>query len=185
MTENSEEFSLDNFTLREFETFLILLAHNGKELSILKEFIKKRFNHKSRTKGYDYINALCKKGKLKVAYKENEVEDGKNVTRVFVQEEARTNYETFILPTISNMELARDNLIKKIKEISSLNTIREKFRNYTETLIDHFKDLERDHFKATLKDVKSHIKDAELTSKMSIKNTKFLKRIEDTIWGYL
>lgn len=184
MTENSEEFSLDNFTLREFETFLILLAHNGKELSILKEFIKKRFNHKSRTKGYDYINALCKKGKLKVAYKENEVEDGKNVTRVFVQEEARTNYETFILPTISNMELARDNLIKKIKEISSLNTIREKFRNYTETLIDHFKDLERDHFKATLKDVKSHIKDAELTSKMSIKNTKFLKRIEDTIWGY-
>ena len=158
MTEKSEDFILDKkFSLREFETFLILLAHDGKELSVIKEFIKERFNHKSRTKGYDYINALCKKGKHKLAYKENEVEDGKNVTRVFVQEEARTNYETFILPTISNMELARDNLIKKIKEISNLDTIREKFRNYTKTLIDHFKDLERDYFKATLKDVKSRI----------------------------
>ena len=185
MTEKSEDFILDKeFSLREFETFLILLAHDGKELSVIKEFIKERFNHKSRTKGYDYINALCKKGKHKLAHKETEVENGKNVTKVFVNEEARRDYETFILPTISNMGIARDNLIKKIKEISNLDTIREKFRNYTKTLIDHFKDLERDYFKATLKDVKSHIKDAELTSKMSIKNTKFLKRIEDTIWGY-
>ena len=160
MTEKSEGFSLDNFTLREFETFLILLAHNGKELSVLKEFIKKRFNHKSRTKGYDYINALCKKRDLRVAHKETEVQAGKNVTRVFVNEEAKINYETFILPTISNREIARDNLIRKIKEISSLDTIREKFRNYTETLIEHFKDLERDHFKATLKDVKSRIKES-------------------------
>ena len=179
MTEKSEDFSLDNFSLREFETFLILLAHNGKELSVIKSFIDKRFNYKSRTKGYDYINALCKKGKFKVAYKKMEVENGKNVTRVFVTEEAKTNYETFILPTISNKKIAKKNLIKEIKEISSLNTIREKFRNYTETLINQFKDLEVNHFK----DLKKYIKDSEFPA-MVIKHKKFLKKIEDTIWGY-
>jgi hypothetical protein len=184
MTEKSEDFSLDNFSLREFETFLILLAHNGKKLSVIKRFIDKRFNYKSRTKGYDYINALCKNGKNRVAYKKTEFENGKNVTRVFVKEEARKNYETFILPTITNMKIANENLIKKIKEISSLDTIREKFRNYTETIIDHFKELERDHFKTTLKDLKDHFKDPEFNSAMAMKNKKFLKKIEDTIWGY-
>ena len=166
MSGNNNEFKLDNFSFREFETFLILLAHNGKELSVIKKFIDQRFEHKSRTKGYDYINVLCKRGEKGVANKKTVIENGKSITRIFVKQEARRNYEKFILPTISNTKIAQEALLKEIREISSLDTIREKLRSYTETLINTFIDL------------------IEHTSATAIKNKRFQKRIEDTIWGY-
>lgn len=179
LTEKSEDFSLDNFSLREFETFLILLKYNEKELAVIKEFIDKRFKYKSRTKGYDLINVLCKKGKKCVAFKKSAVENGKSVTRVFVKPEARKKYEVFILPTISNIKIANENLIKEIKEIRSLDTIREKFRNYTDELTAHFKELEKNHFK----DLKKSIKDTELSSVMAL-NDKYLKKIQEDMRGY-
>ena len=163
---SNNEFRMDNFSFREFETFLILLSHDGKELSVIKKFIDERFEHKSRTKGYDYINVLCKDEEKGVANKKKAIENGKSITRIFVKQEARRNYEKFILPTISNTKVAQDSLLKEIREISSLDTIREKLRSYTETLIDTFIEL------------------IENTPATAIRSKRFLKRIEDTIWGY-
>jgi hypothetical protein len=172
MSSNKNEFNLELslrekvFSLREFETFLILLGHDGGERGAIKNFIDEKFQLNSRTKGYDYINELCKKGDKNVAYKKTAIENHKNVTRIFVKQEARRAYEKFILPTISNPKIATADLIKEIREINSRSSTREKFKSYTETLIAQFKAL------------------IENTSATAIKNKRFQKRIEDTIWGY-
>ena len=36
---NKNSFNLNNLSMREFETFLIFLRHEGEELSVLKKFI--------------------------------------------------------------------------------------------------------------------------------------------------
>jgi len=53
-------FNLRQLSMREFEAFMILLMHEGEKQSILKQLIDFEFDHKSPTKGYDYINSLCK-----------------------------------------------------------------------------------------------------------------------------
>ncbi|GAH09831.1 unnamed protein product, partial [marine sediment metagenome] len=65
-------FSLRNLSMRELEALLIVLKNDGIERSVLKTAIDSKFEenrknprkeneHQSRTKGYDYINSLCKK----------------------------------------------------------------------------------------------------------------------------
>ncbi|GAH38225.1 unnamed protein product, partial [marine sediment metagenome] len=55
---NIGTFSLKNLSMREFEALLIILKNEGKELPVIKTAIDTKFEHTSRTKGYDYINNL-------------------------------------------------------------------------------------------------------------------------------
>lgn len=164
MSKTQNQFNLNDYTLREFEAFLIILSHEGKELPELKKLIDMSFLHKSRTKGYDYINDLCKKG---LVYKKSTDENGKKQTKILVKDDARRNYEKFIIPTISDGRLAVDELFRdKSRELNNLELVREKFKNYTELLIEEVKDL---------------IKDASVGI---IKKKRFLKTVENRLWTY-
>ena len=164
MSKVRSEFKLNDYTLREFETFLIILAHEGNELRELKKEVDKSFQHKSRTKGYDYINDICKKG---LAYKKSIYENGKKQTKVFVNDEARKIYEKFIIPTISDTKKAAIDFFKdKLRELNDLELVRKRFINYTEGLIEEIKEL------------------IENTSASAIKKKRFLKTVENRIWTH-
>jgi hypothetical protein len=125
-------FDLNKVTMRELQTFLVVLQYEGESLSDLKKYIDVEFKHKSRTKGYDYINILCQKGFL---YKKKVYNKGRETTRIFVNNNIRKQYEKLILPTLSNTKDAyRDFLNIYFDEIKEAEKIREKFSIYTETL---------------------------------------------------
>ena len=164
MSKNKDKFHLDDYTFREFQTFLIILSYEGKERGVLKTIIDKSFQHKSRTKGYDYINDLCKKG---LTYKKASYINGKKQIKVFVKDDVRKKYEKFIIPTILDVKAtAKDLLQDKLREINNFEIIREKFKNYTEHLIIEIKDLIGN------------------TSASAIKKKRFLKTIENKILTY-
>ena len=154
---------------REFQAFLILLSFEGNKISLLKTYIDEQFKHESRTKGYDYINFLCEKGekrdmKGKVIEKGMVYKDGKTV---HVNKKVRSEYEKFIAPTLSNTknivrELFRDNL----SAIKDMEKNREKFKNYTETIIGAVNDLISTSFSSALK------------------SKRFQKKIDELIWKY-
>jgi hypothetical protein len=161
---SKNNFSLNNLSMREFETFLIFLRHEGEELSVLKKFIDLSFDHTSRTKGYDYINILCRKG---FAYKKTTLEKRKNVTRIFIRKKVRKEYERFILPTIGSIkESLKDVLEEYIDDLKDLEKIREKFRAYTETVILSISDLLLNEPVKTLN------------------SKRFQKKLNDMIWRY-
>lgn len=165
MSKAKDSFDFEDYTYREFQAFLIILSHEGEKLKRLKDELKKRFGLESRTKGYDYINTLCKKG---LVYKKSIQENGKNQTKIFVKKEARESYEKFIILTISDVKLALKELFKdKLKEIERIDIVREKFKNYTESLIEEIKGL------------------IKKTSESDIKKKKFLKTIENRILANL
>ena len=72
---SNAKFNLNSLTSREFQAFLILLTFEGNDIPVLKTSIDVQFGHKSRTKGYDYINGLCQKG---LVYKKTNIDKGKN-----------------------------------------------------------------------------------------------------------
>ena len=153
-------FNIRDLSMREFEAFMILLMHDGVEQSILKLLIDLEFEHTSPTKGYDYINNLCKKvtrkektiieGKQVVrtyvrpifAYKKKTTIEGKQEIRIYVKPTIRQKYEKFILPTISSVNESLNDIIKDyVGGIKEEEKIREKFKVYTETIIFSMKDL--------------------------------------------
>jgi len=161
---SKNSFNLKNLSMREFETFLIFLRHEGKELSVLKKFIDLSFDHTSRTKGYDYINILCRKG---FAHKRTTPEKGKNVTRIFIRKKVRNEYEKFILPTIGSVkESLKDVFEEYIDDLKDVEKIREKFRAFTENIILSVNSLL----------VNEPVK--------TLKSKRFQKKLNDLIWRY-
>ena len=125
-SKTDNKFDFNKLTMRELQSFMIILQYEGERLHFLKKEIDKMFKHKSRTKGYDYINGLCQKG---LVYKE------KNPTRIFIYQDIRKQYEKLILPTLSNIKESIDaQLNDYIEEFADTQKIREKFSNYTDTL---------------------------------------------------
>jgi hypothetical protein len=161
---NKTSFNLKDLSMREFEAFLIFLRHEGEELSVLKKFIDLSFDLKSRTKGYDYINILCRKG---LAYKKTTHKKGKKVKRIFIRKQVRREYEKFILPTIGSIkESLKDVFEEYIDGIKGVEKIREKFRAYTENVILSVSDL------LVTEPVKT------------LNSEQFQKKLNDTIWKY-
>jgi len=157
-------FNIRDLSMREFEAFMILLMHDGVEHSILKRLIDLEFDHQSPTKGYDYINNLCKKG---FAHKKRTTVKGKQVTRIYVRTTVRKKYEKYILPTVSNVEESLNDIIKEyVDGIKEETKIREKFKTYTEILILSINDLITN------------------TPAMSLSSQRFQKKVYDTIWKY-
>ena len=173
-------FDLRQLSMREFETFMILLMHEGEKLSILKQIIDLDFDHKSATKGdkkddndkhtsyithrksYDHINNLCKKG---FAYKKKI--KGKQETRIYVRATIRKKYEKFILPTVSSISESLNDIIKDYMDgIKEEEKIREKFKAYTEIII---KSIDNLITKAPVK---------------TLSSKGFKRKIYDTIWKY-
>lgn len=161
---NKNSFNLNNLSMREFETFLIFLRHEGEELSVLKKFIDLSFDYTSRTKAYDYISSLCKKG---LAFKRTTLEKGKNITRIFIRKKIRKEYEKFILPTIGSIkESLKDVFEEYLYDLKDVEKIREKFRAYTEKVILSISNLL----------VNEPVK--------TLNSKRFQKKLYDTIWKY-
>jgi hypothetical protein len=157
-------FDITDFSFRQFQTFLIILKYEGEELSTLKNLIDLKFEYKSRTKGYDQINAICNKG---MAYKKVIMENGKKVTRIFIKNQVRKEYEEFVLPTIDNIKESLQNLYKNNSDdLKNLENINEKFKNYSQILIAAVQKL---------------ISSSEIKE---IKSKQFPKKISDTVWKY-
>ncbi|MBY9020927.1 MAG: hypothetical protein KGD67_07705 [Candidatus Lokiarchaeota archaeon] len=154
---NGENFSLNNLSMREFEALLIILKNEGKELSVLKTAIDMKFGLTSRTKGYDYIRNLVNKKFIKNQEK-----------KIYVKKKVRSEYEKLILPTITNLNESIKKLFKDYQnEIKEEEKLREKFRSYTENIIQATNTL------------------LEETPSISVKNKKRLqKKLTDTIWRY-
>ena len=174
-------FDLRQLSMREFEAFMILLIHEGEELSILKQLIDIEFELKSSTKGYDYINNLCKdiyekkeeeedEPKIRrkaFAYKMKTTVEGKQVTRIYVKPIIRKKYEKFILPTVSSLKESLNDIIKDYTDsIKEEEKIRYKFKTFTETIILTLKDL---------------ITDAPVKT---LSSKRFQTKIYDMIWKY-
>ena len=161
---SKNNFNLNNLSMREFEAFLIFLRHEGEELSVLKKFIDLSFNYTSRTKAYDYIYSLSKKG---LVYKKTMPEKGKNITRIFIRKKVRKEYEKFILPTIGSIkESLKDVFEEYIDDLKDVEKIREKFRAYTENVMLSISNLL----------VNEPVK--------TLNSKRFHKKLNDTIWKY-
>ena len=169
-------FNLRQLSMREFEAFMILLMHEGEEQPLLKKLIDIEFHLRSSTKGYDYINNLCKKG---FAHKKKTTVKGKQVTRIYIGMnkedmdekdsfiDLRKEYEKFMLPTISSLRESLNEIIKDyIDGIKEEEKIREKFRSYTETILQAI----------------NHV--LEDTPNKSLNKKKLQKKLIDTIWRY-
>jgi len=175
---NENSFDIRILTMREFEAFMILLMNDGIEQPILKNLIDQEFGYKSSTKGYDHINILCKsyiiskEGKKipnpKWSAKKKKIKaDGKNLTRIYVRTSIRKKYEKFIIPTISNLDDSLNDIIKEyIEGIKVEEKIREKFKIYTETIIQALNDLI-----------------SEVPAK-TLNSQRFQKKMYGTIWKY-
>ena len=178
-------FDLKQLSMRELEAFMILLMHEGEEQSILKQLIDIKFDHKSQTKGYDYINNLCKyiyekkttkEGKQEeepkirrkpFAYKKKTTVEGKQVIRIYVKPIIRKEYEKFMLPTIGSInESLKDVFEEYIDDLKDVEKIREKFRTYTENVILSISNLLLNEPVKTLN------------------SKRFHKKLNDTIWKY-
>ena len=187
-------FNLSQLSMREFEAFMILLMHEGEEQSILKKLIDLEFNHKSPTKGYDYINHLCRNkvlmetaGKPEIkylsnkvlketagepiiirpafAYKKKTTVKGKQVTGIYIRSTIRKKYERFILPTVSSLKKSLKDVFEEyIDDLKDVEKIHEKFKAYTETVLLSINNLL----------VNEPVK--------TLKSKRFQKKLYDTIW---
>ncbi len=153
-------------SMREFEALLIILKNDGEELAVLKMAIDSKFKLESRTKGYDYIRSLCNKNFAvkKVSYP---VAGGKRTVRIYVIKKVRSEYERLILPTVKNLNESikklSDDYLNEIKEEEKLM---EKFRTYTETILQGI----------------NHV--LEDTPTKNLNKKKLERKIGDTIWRY-
>ncbi|NHJ20129.1 MAG: hypothetical protein EAX91_04235 [Candidatus Lokiarchaeota archaeon] len=173
-------FVFRTLSMREFETLLILLRNDGIEQSILKILIDQEFGYESETKGYDHIRILCKK-KIKdpdnaekyitnpkcFAQKKKIKENGRNVTRIYVEAEFKKKYEKYMLSTISNLDDSVNEIIQEyIEGIREEDKVREKFKAYTETIILALGKLISE------------------SSSKSMSSERFQKKVYDTIMRY-
>jgi len=164
--ENGENFSLRNLSMREFEALLIILKDDGDELAVLKAAIDTRFNLESRTKGYDYIRNLCNKN-FTVKKISQPAAGGKRTVRIYVRKKVRSEYEKLILPTIRDLNDSIKKLFKDyMTEIKEEEKLREKFRSYTETILQAINNV------------------LEETPTKSLNNKRIQKKIVDIIWRY-
>jgi hypothetical protein len=174
---SNQNFNLKNLSMREFEALLIILKSDGKELSVLKTAIDLKFENNSkrvrkanefpsRTKGYDYINSLKKKGLIKKVITKPAT-GGKRTVRIYVKKKIRSEFERLILPTVKNLNDSIKKLSKDyMTEIKEEEKLKEKFRFYTETILQAINLL------------------LEETPAKSMNKTKLQKKITDTIWRY-
>ena len=177
---DKDSYNIRNLLTREFETFLIILMNDGIELGILKILIDQEFGYTSPTKGYDHISILCKE-KIKnpvnpekkisnpkwLAEKKKTKEGGKNITRIYVRPKIRENYESYMLPTILNIDNSVKEIMKEyIEGIKEEEKVRDKFKAYTEIIILALNELIK---KAPTK---------------SLNSQRFQKKIYDTIMKY-
>ena len=161
---NYDTFSLRNLSMREFEALLIILKDEGKELPVIKTAIDTKFEHKSRTKGYDYINNLVNKG---MAYKKEFITGEKRVVRIYVKKKIRNEYEKLMLPTITDLSESIKKLFKDyMNEIKEEEKLMEKFRSYTEII---------------LQAINTVLEDTQ-TKNLNIK--KLNKKLVDSVWRY-
>ena len=158
------KFIVRNVTMRELEALLIIMKDEGEVLSVVKTAIDTKFEHESRTKGYDYINNLCKKG---FTVKKISRNGEKREVRIYVRKKMRREYEKLIIPTITDLNDSIKKLFKDyMNEIKEEEKLREKFRSYTETIIQAI----------------NHV--LEDTPTKSLNTKKLQKKITDTIWRY-
>ncbi len=161
---NIGTFSLKNLSMREFEALLIILKNEGKELPVIKTAIDTKFEHTSRTKGYDYINNLAKKGMVD---KKETKTGGKRIVRIYVKKKVRSEYERLILPTVKNFTESIKKLSKDyMDEIKEEKKLMEKFRSYTESIIQAINKVVED------------------TPTKNLNKKKLQRKIGDTIWRY-
>ena len=159
-----DTFSLKNLSMRELEALLIILKDEGKELPVIKTAIDTKFEHQSRTKGYDYINNLVKKG---MAYKKVSKIGEKRVVRIYVRKKIRSEYERLIIPTIRDLNESIKKLFKDyMNEIKEEERLMEKFRSYTETILQAINSVLED------------------TPVKNLNKKKLQRKIGDTIWRY-
>ena len=161
-----KSFSLQNLSMRELEALLIILKDDGKELAVIKTAIDVKFDHQSRTKGYDYINNLCKKGfTIKKIFRP--AEGGKKIVRIYVKKKVRSEYEKLIIPTVKNLNASIKKLSKDYMiEIKEEEKLREKFRFYTETILNAINSV------------------LEEATPKSFTKKKLQRKITDTMWRY-
>ena len=143
-------------SMREFEALLIILKNDGEELAVLKAAIDVKFKLESRTKGYDYIRNLRNKNFIETLKK-----------KIYVKENIRSEYERLILPTVKNLNESikklSDDYMNEIKEEEKLM---EKFRTYTETILQGIKHVLED------------------TPTKNLTKKKLERKIGDMIWRY-
>ena len=153
-------------SMREFEALLIILKNDGEELAVLKAAIDARFKLESRTKGYDYIRNLCNKN-FTVKKIIKPAAGGKRTVRIYVENKVRSEYERLILPTVKNLNESikklSDDYMNEIKEEEKLM---EKFRTYTETILQGIKHVLED------------------TPTKNLTKKKLERKIGDMIWRY-
>jgi len=151
--------------MREFEALLIILKDEGKDLSVIKTAIDTKFGHQSRTKGYDYINNLSKRGY--VSKKPKTGADGKREVKIYVKKKVRSEYEKLFLPTVKNLNDSIKKLFDNYQdEIKEEEKLKEKFRSYTETILLAINNVFED------------------TPSKSLNKKKTQKKLIDTIWRY-
>jgi len=172
-----DTFNLRDLSMREFEALLIILKDEGKELSVVKtaidlqfeensKYIRKENENQSRTKGYDYINNLFKKGFIDKEITKPAT-GGKRTVRIYVRKKIRSEYERLILPTISDLSESIKKLFKDyMDEIKEEEKIMAKFRAYTENILQGI----------------NHV--LEDTPTKNLNKKKFQRKIGDTIWRY-
>ena len=159
-----DTFSLKNLTMRELEALLIILKDDGKELPVIKTAIDMKFEHSSRTKGYDYLNNLVKKGMIDK--KESKI-GGKREVRIYVRKKIRSEYEKLIIPTIRDLNDSIKKLFKDyMDEIKEEEKLMEKFRVYTETILQAINTVLED------------------TPTKNLNKKKLQRKIGDTMWRY-
>lgn len=125
--------------MKDFRVFLILLLHSGEDLSVLSKAINAEFNLRSRTKGYSYINKICRAG---YAYKRKINVDGKRTTKVYVNLKTRAAYNSLFAPTIETTRKVIEEVVKDyLKEFSNINQVSQKLLTLSENNIETVKQL--------------------------------------------
>lgn len=203
-------FELNQLSMREFETFVILLTHDGEEQWILKKLIDVEFDHTSTTKGYDYINNLCrnkikeKKDKKSQINKTTKKNADKPKIQYLSDKELKEADKEKIIVLRKSFVYKKKTTVKgvsktKIYVKSAIRKEYEKFilptvRNLKESLNDIIKEYiegikeekkVRDKFKAYTDTIILALNDMinEAPTK-SLTSQRFQKKIFDTIMRY-
>jgi hypothetical protein len=188
--------------MREFEAFMILLMHDGEDQAILKQIIDSEFDHKSATKGYDYINNLCKNkviekmgDKQHVMYlsdkKLKELKDSLEKYKL-KNTKPKKSLEIIRIPFAykKKTKVYIKSAIRKEYEKYMLPTIKnldDSLKEIIKEYIDGIKEEEkvREKFKAYTETIILAIQELiEREPSKSLNSQRFQKKINDNIWKY-
>ena len=102
-----------------------------------------------------------------MAYKKVSKIDEKRVVRIYVRKKVRSEYEKLIIPTIRDLNDSIKKLFKDyMNEVKEEEKLMEKFRSYTETILQAITTVLED------------------TPTKNLNKKKLQKKIGDTIWRY-